>query len=82
MSVTDPLHYGTIGGLWTKAIWFLFGLLVSGMAITGFMIWGSRTLRNARQPLNVTPEAESTVGIQQPTLTSAQSEETRLGVKG
>ncbi len=45
MSVADPLHYGTIGGLWTKAIWFVFGLMVSGMAITGFMIWGSRTVR-------------------------------------
>ncbi|WP_084164330.1 PepSY-associated TM helix domain-containing protein [Rheinheimera texasensis] len=47
MSVADPLHYGTIGGLWTKVIWFVFGLLVSGMAITGFMIWGSRTIRGA-----------------------------------
>ncbi len=47
MSVADPLHYGTIGGLWTKAIWFVFGLLVSGMAITGFMLWGSRTIRGA-----------------------------------
>lgn len=47
MSVADPLHYGTIGGLWTKAIWFVFGLLVSGMAISGFMIWGSRTIRGA-----------------------------------
>lgn len=47
MSVADPLHYGTIGGLWTKATWFVFGLLVSGMAITGFMIWGSRTIRGA-----------------------------------
>lgn len=47
MSVADPLHYGTIGGLWTKLIWFVFGLMVSGMAITGFMIWGSRTLRGA-----------------------------------
>jgi uncharacterized iron-regulated membrane protein len=45
MSVADPLHYGTLGGLWTKAIWFVFGLLVSGMSITGFMIWGSRTIR-------------------------------------
>ena len=45
MSVADPLHYGTLGGLWTKASWFVFGLLVSGMSITGFMIWGSRTIR-------------------------------------
>jgi uncharacterized iron-regulated membrane protein len=82
MSVTDPLHYGTIGGLWTKAIWFLFGLLVSGMAITGFMIWGSRTLRNARQPLNSTLETDGTESIQQPALNSNQSQETPLGVKG
>lgn len=47
MSVADPLHYGTLGGGWTKAIWFLFGLVVSGMSITGFMIWGSRTVRGA-----------------------------------
>jgi uncharacterized iron-regulated membrane protein len=45
MSVADPLHYGTLGGLWTKAIWFVFGFLVSSMSITGFMIWGSRTIR-------------------------------------
>lgn len=48
MSIADPLHYGTIGGLWTKVIWFVFGLLVNGMAITGFMIWGSRTVRASR----------------------------------
>lgn len=44
-SLADPLHYGTLGGLWTKVIWFVFGVVVSGMAITGFMIWGSRTVR-------------------------------------
>ena len=45
MHIADPLHYGTIGGIWTKAIWFVFGLLLSGMSITGFMIWGSRTVK-------------------------------------
>lgn len=49
MHIADPLHYGTIGGLWTKAIWFIFGLLLSGMSITGFMMWGSRTVKAARQ---------------------------------
>lgn len=44
-SVADPLHYGTLGGIWTKVIWFVFGLLVSGMSITGFMIWSSRIVR-------------------------------------
>ncbi len=46
--IANPLHYGTIGGIWTKIIWFLFGLLLSGMSITGFMIWGSRTIKAAR----------------------------------
>ena len=48
MHIADPLHYGTIGGIWTKVIWFLFGLILSGMSITGFMIWGSRTVKAAR----------------------------------
>ncbi|MDP5189626.1 PepSY-associated TM helix domain-containing protein [Rheinheimera baltica] len=48
MHIADPLHYGTIGGIWTKAIWFLFGLILSGMSVTGFMIWGSRTVKAVR----------------------------------
>ena len=48
MHVVDPLHYGTIGGLWTKAIWFIFGLILSGMSITGFMIWSSKIVQAAR----------------------------------
>ncbi|GAB3012588.1 PepSY-associated TM helix domain-containing protein [Bowmanella dokdonensis] len=47
--IADPLHYGTLGGLWTKAIWFVFGLIISGMSVTGFLIWGSRTVKAARQ---------------------------------
>lgn len=51
--IADPLHYGTIGGLWTKVIWFGFGLLLTGMSIMGFMIWSLRTRaggRRQRQP--------------------------------
>ena len=47
--IVDPLHYGTIGGIWTKAIWFIFGLILSAMSITGFLIWGSRTVKAAKQ---------------------------------
>jgi len=47
--ITDPLHYGTLGGIWTKIIWFLFGALLTGMSITGFMLWGSRTIKAIRQ---------------------------------
>lgn len=46
--IANPLHYGTIGGIWTKIIWFLFGVLLTGMSITGFLMWGSRTVKAAR----------------------------------
>lgn len=44
--IADPLHYGTLGGIWTKIIWFLFGVLLSAMSITGFVIYGKRTLKS------------------------------------
>ncbi|CAM3539011.1 PepSY-associated TM helix domain-containing protein [Pseudoalteromonas maricaloris] len=56
MHITDPLHYGTIGGIWTKVIWFIFGCILSGMSVTGFIMYQLRTKRarsqarsNARQ---------------------------------
>lgn len=55
--IVDPLHYGTIGGIWTKAIWFIFGLILSAMSITGFLIWGSRTVKAAKE--KKTPLRES-----------------------
>lgn len=48
--IADPLHYGTLAGGWTKALWFLFGLVLSGMSITGFLIWSKRTFAEAKRP--------------------------------
>lgn len=45
--IANPLHYGTIGGIWTKIIWFIFGVLLTGMSITGFLMWSSRTIKAA-----------------------------------
>jgi len=50
--IANPLHYGTIGGLWTKVIWFIFGVFLTGMSITGFLMWGSRTVKAARTELD------------------------------
>ncbi len=61
MSVADSLHYGTIGGLGPKQFGFCFGLLVSGMAITGFMIWAAGLCVPAAAVLpNTKPQAATT----------------------
>lgn len=56
--IADPLHYGTLGGLWTKILWFVFGLVLSGMSITGFMMWGRRTLKGASKSRAQVVQAE------------------------
>lgn len=43
--MADPLHFGTFGGLVSRAIWFLFGLLLSTIAVTGACIYGNRCAR-------------------------------------
>lgn len=40
--MADPLHFGTFGGFATKVLWFLFGVLMSGLAVTGVCIYGKR----------------------------------------
>lgn len=49
--LADPLHYGTFGGLWTKAIWFVFGCLLTSMSLTGFMVWSKRTRSESHSTL-------------------------------
>lgn len=41
----DPLHFGTFGGIWTKLIWFVFGLAMSFLSISGLMIHAKRLAR-------------------------------------
>lgn len=44
----DPLHFGTFGGLPTKLLYFVFGIILSAMAITGVYIYGMRVAKVKR----------------------------------
>jgi uncharacterized iron-regulated membrane protein len=47
--MADPLHFGTFGGLATKAIWFLFGVILTGMSVTGVIIYAKRLEKAEKQ---------------------------------
>ncbi len=43
--MADPLHFGYFGGYWTKIPWFLFGLAMTALAISGAAIYSLRIAR-------------------------------------
>ena len=44
----DPLHFGDFGGLVSKGLWFLFGLLLSFLSVSGAWLFARRLARNRR----------------------------------
>ncbi|UXY51886.1 PepSY-associated TM helix domain-containing protein [Pseudomonas tohonis] len=62
-----PLHTGDFGGIWVKMIWFVFGLLLSMMVLSGLLIWSKRTviatakaMKRHPRPTPATPVLEAT----------------------
>lgn len=47
--IADPLHFGYWGGLVTKIIWFIAGLGISGLVLTGIWISLKRKVKNRRK---------------------------------
>lgn len=43
---SNPLHFGTFGGLATKLLWFAFGCILTGIAITGSVIYALHVARD------------------------------------
>jgi len=44
--MADPLHFGTFGGFATKMLYFGFGVILSGMSLSGVYVFSAR-IRNA-----------------------------------
>ncbi|MFN2288947.1 MAG: PepSY-associated TM helix domain-containing protein [Chromatocurvus sp.] len=42
----DPLHFGTFGGLTTRLLWFIFGLGMSALSLTGIYLYGLRLVNS------------------------------------
>lgn len=40
--MADPLHFGTWGGFPTRLIWFFFGLIMTGMSLSGAYLYALR----------------------------------------
>lgn len=47
--IADPLHFGYWGGIWAKIIWFIMGLGISGLILSGTWIAIKRTFKKKRK---------------------------------
>ncbi|MER2997638.1 PepSY-associated TM helix domain-containing protein [Pontibacter populi] len=49
-----PIHFGEIGGWFTRILWFFTGLMPALLWVSGVIIWRNRTSKNKRQKAPVT----------------------------
>lgn len=48
----DPLHFGIFAGIYSKIVYFIFGLMLSTVAISGTYIYGMRVAKIGRSEVN------------------------------
>ncbi|NQY89929.1 MAG: PepSY domain-containing protein [Colwellia sp.] len=53
IDLADPLHFGDFAGLWTKIIWFIFGLILCALCAIGIVIFLKR-IKNRGTELGLT----------------------------
>ena len=51
-----PLHTGDFAGLWLKLVYFLFGVLLTMMVLSGMLIWTKRTAQATAAALRRRPQ--------------------------
>jgi uncharacterized iron-regulated membrane protein len=47
--MADPLHFGTFWGLSSKLLYFVFGVILSGLSLSGVYIFSRRIRRSAER---------------------------------
>jgi len=50
--MADPLHFGNFAGYWSKVPWFLFGLALTFLAVSGCAVYAIRLADRAKQALD------------------------------